>query len=543
MYTTTATESGAQATRAGSATSGPTHGKSAVGAVVGASVLFRTPDDQRKAGEAGATNFFGDLNFDQLVAAITASREVYDLSSFFAMPLQDVDAVAFRHEVMRDLEKPQLLTRLKAFAAGMHVVRDRLAQLDRHYAERQKHRWFLDAANFYAETVKRLVADLLSEEVRSHGLAAFRDHAREYAATKEFIDMAQEAKRLEGELAAIRYSLFTDGSRVEVSRYHDEANYTEEVEATFARFRQGEVGAYKFSVADRLEMNHVEERILEGVASIHPETFSAVARFRTAHAEFLEATIAAFDREIQFYIAYLDLIAPLKEAGLPFCYPTVSTSSKEVSNEQGFDLALALKLARTNAVPVCNDFKLEGPERIMVVSGPNQGGKTTFARTFGQLHLLAGLGYPVPGTKAQLFLADRIFAYFEREEHMTNHRGKLEDDLVRVRDILAKASPRSVVIINELFSSTSLQDAVAISRKIAAALFDLDVIGVWVTFLDELASLSNKTVSMVSTVVPENPALRTFKIVRRPADGLAYAMSIAEKYRLTHNLIRERIGR
>jgi hypothetical protein len=47
---------------------------------------------------------------------------------------------------------------------------------------------------------------------------------------------------------------------------------------------------------------------------------------------------------------------------------------------------------------------------------------------------------------------------------------------------------------------------------------------------------------MVSTVVPENPALRTYKIVRLQADGLSYAMSIAEKYRLTYKMIKDRIG-
>jgi DNA mismatch repair protein MutS len=66
---------------------------------------------------------------------------------------------------------------------------------------------------------------------------------------------------------------------------------------------------------------------------------------------------------------------------------------------------------------------------------------------------------------------------------------------------------------------------------------------VYVTFVDELASLDDATVSMVSLVTPENPALRTYKVVRKPADGLAYAAAIANKYGLSYRSLRRRIAR
>jgi hypothetical protein len=506
------------------------------------SILFPNTGDCIPKEGLSAPDFFVDLNLDQIVAAITARKEQYDLKPFFYNPLQDADAITWRHEIMQDLDATPLFGDINAFAQEMSAMREHLAQSGKLSYKLQKERWFLDAVDIYCDAVTRLAHDLSVAELRSRGLSAFRDYVTVYAGSDSFTSLFQRTKKLIADLSAIHYTVLINGLRVEVRHYGGEPDYAAEVAATFEKFRQGNVREYTFNFIDLPQMNSVEERIVALVARLHPEIFSALEQYCAENKDFQNHTIVAFDREIQFYVVYLEHVARVRNSGLNFCYPSVVRTSKEVHSVEGFDLALAEILIAEGGAVVCNDFHLKDGERVIVVSGPNQGGKTTFARTFGQLHYLASLGCPVPGTHARLFLFDRLFTHFEKEENLKNLRGKLQDDLVRVHQILERATPNSIIVMNEVFTSTTLRDAVALSRKIADKIVALGLLCVWVTFVDELASLNEKTVSMVSTVVPENPAMRTFKIIRRPADGLAYAMCIAEKCRLTYAMIKERIG-
>lgn len=247
------------------------------------------------------------------------------------------------------------------------------------------------------------------------------------------------------------------------------------------------------------------------------------------------------DRELQFYACFLQHTDTVRQAGLPMCFPEVSACDKTTRCLDGFDLALAATRMAASQPVVCNDFELKGHERMLVVSGPNQGGKTTFARMVGQLHHLSALGCMVPAREAQLYLCDRIFSHFEREENICDLRGKLHDDLLRMQRILTQVTERSLVVMNESFSSTTVDDAVFLSREVLQRLSQRDTLAVCVTFLAELSQFDAKTVSMVGQVDPADPAKRTYKVVRRAADGFAYALAIARKYRLTRDDIMRRV--
>jgi DNA mismatch repair protein MutS len=503
------------------------------------SVLFR--DDEQVQSDLDAPDHFGDLNLDQVVDAVTASRQSYNLAPFLHAPLHSVDAVRYRQDACRDLDNRQIRKAVDGFAEGMSVVRQRrkhALQLRHRY---HRYRWYREAAREYAETVVALRDEFERAKLGSEALSAFRDYLIGYTGSIAFTGLVNEGRALDDELAGVRYTVRIVGSRVTVRRYEGGDDYREDVEATFSKFKQEDAKDRRVKYPEHSDLNHVEAQVLELVASLFPGPFGRLFEYCTRNMDFIDARVERFDREVQLYLAWLDFITPIRATGLEFCYPDVSTTSQRTNVVDAFDVALAAKLVRGGGDVVPNDFRLEDRERILVVTGPNQGGKTTFARMFGQLHYLAALGLPVPGKTALLSLPDRVFSHFAREEQIETLQGRLEDELVRVREMFEQATSNSVFVINEGFSSTTLTDAVFLGGEVVERMTDGGLLGVYVTFVDELASLNEATVSMVATVDPSDPTTRTRRIVRQPANGRAYTAAIVSKYGVNYDRLKERI--
>jgi len=420
-------------------------------------------------------------------------------------------------------------------------MRRSLASLEKLYNLHHRQGWLLEAVAAYCESVESLAGTLRDTELGSAGLRSFRDYLIAYASSESFLTLKSEMEGLKQSLGEIHYSIIIKNLTVRVKKYENEIDYSADIGDIFSRFRQGATKSYLLKMPSSIGLNHVEAQILDCVAKLYPEIFASLDEFCKAHASFIDETIDAFEREIQFYISYLDYIGPLRRAGLSFCYPDIVESDKNMYAQSYFDLALAKKVSMTSTRVVPNDFNLQGKERMIVITGPNQGGKTTFVRAFGQLHHLAAIGLPVPGTGARLSLYDVIFTHFEREETIKSQRGKLHDEIIRLHTSLERATSSSIFILNEIFTSTTVKDSLFLSRKVLEKILALDAIAICVTFLDELASMDDRIVSMVSCVDPQDPAIRTFKVERRPADGLAYARSIAEKYHLTYESLKNRL--
>jgi DNA mismatch repair protein MutS len=512
------------------------------GAQDGGVSVLRRPGAGTRPAAAAPDDCRVDLHLDQVIDAVLVDDDLDDLRAHFHTLLRDADDVAYRHEVFRDLADVDLRGAVAAFARSLGRLRTRGRWTPRSRRPRRSQRLHLDAASLYCEAVRALAGAFARRPPASRALRSIAAHLHRYAASEAFRALDDDARSLTRDLDAVAYALTIFEDRVHVRRTSDRHDYGEDIERTFRRFRRADAPEAVPERIEVTEMSDAEAAVLDLVARQHPSTFAALERFVETHTTFVEPLLERFGHEVRFFLAYLDFAERLAPLGLTFCLPTVSTIDKRVEALGSFDVALAESLREDAGRVVCNDVRLEAGERVLVVTGANQGGKSTFARAFGQLHYLAALGCPVPARSARLPLCDALLTHFERDEDLRALQGRLGEELTRLGDLLERLGPRSVVVMNEAFASTATDDALALGRATLERILGADAVAVVVTFTDELASFDRRVASVVATVDPSDPSRRTFRVERQAADGRAHALAVAHAHGLTYEALRRRLG-
>jgi DNA mismatch repair protein MutS len=502
------------------------------------SLLF--PGSEAESEDTPQPECFRDLYLDQMIDAILG-RDDFGLRPLFHQPLHERQAVESRHAVFRDLESDDLRLAVDKFTIGMRTTRAYLTLVDKQRHHPEKERWLLDAALTYCEVIRDLDKQLGATEPRSAALRAFARYLAAHRASAELMALETDARAVRHALAEVRYCVRIKGLRVTVQAYEEESDYSAEVGRVFARFRESDAESHLVKVPDSGSMDHVEARIADRVRRLHPRPFEMLDEFCAKHAAFVDSVVARVVRELQFYVGYQDYLARL--GTLPLAYPVLVDDWADTLVEGGVDIALASKPGIDPVSLVPNDFALNGGERIAVVTGPNQGGKTTFSRMVGQLHYLAALGVPIPAQRAQLVLCDQLFTLYSRPEDVATLRGRLDQELFETKQILDQATDRTLVLLNEVFASTTVSDAVYLGERVIKQLLEIGCAAVWVTFLDELAAPDEHTLSLVAAVDPDDPTKRTFEVIAKAADGRAYASAIAEKYGLSYDQLSRKLAR
>lgn len=251
--------------------------------------------------------------------------------------------------------------------------------------------------------------------------------------------------------------------------------------------------------------------------------------------------------EVIFFVYAARLLRHVTATGLPLCRPEIAPADERVCEVEAlYNLQLALHLGghRPDDLTgrVVTSDSIMGPRgRIIILTGPNQGGKTTYLQAIGQAHVLAQAGLHVPGRRARVSPADAIFTHFPVEERLERGTGRFGDEARRLRAIFEGVTRHSLVLLNETFATTSAGESLYLARDVVRLLRRLGTRAVFTTHLHDLASDLDQlnagtsgdsdVVSMVALAAPEGEGgAGRFRIVQAPPAGRSYAEQIASRY-------------
>lgn len=221
----------------------------------------------------------------------------------------------------------------------------------------------------------------------------------------------------------------------------------------------------------------------------------------------------ALRAELAFYIGCLNLHDRLQEIGCKYCMADPRPMEEyRFSCQELYDVCLALQMKKAisgNTISAAN-------KHLAVITGANQGGKSTFLRSAGLAQLMMQSGMFVTAHAFSANLVPGIYTHYKREEDASMSSGKFDEELKRMSQLVDLIEPRSLVLFNESFASTNEREGSEIARQIVDALLEDNAKVMFVTHMFELAEGLRKT-SRVPTLFlraeRDETGVRSFRLV------------------------------
>ena len=503
------------------------------------SILFK---NHRPELQKTAPSYFSDLQLDYLLGILENQSKGYSIRPYYYTLPRSAEDIAYRQEIYEQLGDPALAKAVKQFCIQMQRSR-RSYNLSLQCGEKiQAASYHLEAAVRYCRAVSGLSEALLGADLFAEGFLLLREFISELTASYEASGFFRTSEKAAQLLEKIRFTLLITSDRITITEDAETgANYMEELADILLPEGEHRHTALENPFPNVLEPSFLETTLIRILKKSQPELFREIEQFYESYPDFYEKKILDFESEVQFYISAREFQAKTEALGYSFCRP-VLTEGGVFFAVGNYDLALVWKNARRGRPVVSNDFSCPEHPSFFVLTGPNQGGKTTFARAMGQAVYFSLAGLPAAASSLTMPFFQGISTHFEVEESVESNSGKLKEEIDRLAPMMKSHIKNHFVVLNELFTTATTYDALIMGRKVMEHFLERDCYGIYVTHIQELAEQTDRIQSLVAQIEDGESERRTYKILPMPARGYGYSESLVKQFELTYEDVRRRLS-
>ena len=478
--------------------------------------------------------YYQDLNLVRIMDRVSV-KWGRNVRKFYRRPAISSEEEEYRRLIYSDIKRESVYDALIAFTENLKTAHNLREEKEKATYPEQKAVWHIREVVSYCKAYEKLEVDLSEADLSSAGMKELLGIVREIL-DSEYRKLHADAEELFKDIRELRFILTYDKDRISISlgTLPGEGAYEEMMKEKSGR----EIKHFHNPFIGEARLTELEYQCVEMIEKKNPRLFARIKALSDASKNYEKPVLVRFEEEIIFYLSYCSLQKEMEDEGYLFTTP-VRCEEGVMKAEGLYDLALAVINLNTDKEIVSNDFHLDKGERFFVLTGPNQGGKTTFARSLGQMVYFTKMGLDVPAKSASLPYFPDIQSHFSVEESVETGFGKLKEELTRLSPMMYENKRGTFVVINELFTTAASYDALIMGKRVLKHFVELDCMGIYVTHLKELADEQEGVVSL-RAMLDEN-RVQTYEIRRGEAEDTPVAENLVNKHRLTYAQLKERL--